>query len=285
MAPVLESPSSLDPEQRAAVRALAAEVEARDGQPPLSDQALSRLDSPAALHRVVRDGDRVTGYAQLDGTSLEVAAEATAVLVLMDAVDAVGPAGLLVWSHGIRSLLVAALECRGYRRERVLLQLRRDLADPPPPLSLPRGVEIRPFAVGIDEDAWLRVNAEAFAGHAEQGGWTRADLAAREAQPWFDAAGFLLAARAQRLLGFHWTKIHPDGTGEVYVLGVSPAAQGTGLGAVLLAEGLRYLASRGCPAALLYVDESNASALRLYERSGFRRHDVDVQWRAPSRPR
>ena len=87
---------------------------------------------------------------------------------------------------------------------------------------------------GADEDAWLAVNAAAFAGHSEQGRWTRADLLAREAEPWFDPAGFLLAERENVLLGFHWTKVHADGMGEVYVLGVDPAAHGLGLGSALL---------------------------------------------------
>ena len=68
------------------------------------------------------------------------------------------------------------------------------------------------------------------------------------AEPWFDPAGFLLADRAGELLGYHWTKIHPDGLGEVYVLGIAPAAQGLGLGNALLVRGLRHLAGHGCPA-------------------------------------
>jgi mycothiol synthase len=50
------------------------------------------------------------------------------------------------------------------------------------------------------------------------------------------------------------------------------------LGAVLLQRGLAYLAGRGAREVLLYVDDSNAAAMRLYERAGFHRHDVDVQW-------
>jgi mycothiol synthase len=126
------------------------------------------------------------------------------------------------------------------------------------------------------------VNAAAFASHAEQGRWSQRDLAARIAEPWFDATGFLLAVRDGELLGYHWTKIHPDGLGEVYVLGTAPSAQKLGLGRALLVRGLHYLADRGCPDVLLYVDGDNTGARRLYERSGFTEYDVDVQWRLPA---
>jgi mycothiol synthase len=72
--------------------------------------------------------------------------------------------------------------------------------------------------------------------------------------------------------------VHSDGAGEVYVLGVDPAAQGMRLGAVLLQRGLAYLAQHGCTDVLLYVDDSNGTALKLYERAGFHQHDLDVQW-------
>jgi mycothiol synthase len=145
----------------------------------------------------------------------------------------------------------------------------------------PAGVDIRTFAVGTDEDAWVAINAAAFAHHPEQGSWTRVDLEARERDDWFDPSGFLMAWRGDDLLGFHWTKIHPDGAGEVYVIGVAPQAQGLGLGLVLLQRGLAYLREQGCPEVLLYVDGDNTGAMRLYERNGFRRHDLDVQWAAP----
>ena len=135
--------------------------------------------------------------------------------------------------------------------------------------------------LGTDEDGVLRVNAAAFAAYPDQGSWTRVDIEARESESWFDPSGFLIAWRGSDLVGFHWTKIHPDGAGEVYVLAVDPSTQGTGLGAALLQQGLVSLRDRGCPEVLLYVDGSNTRALHVYEKSGFHRHDLDVQWGSP----
>jgi len=272
---LLEAPA------RAAVQSLADAIEARDGEPPLSDHALTRLGTPDVVHVVAHDGDRLVGYAQLDGTSLELAGDAAAGAALLDAVGARDDVDLRVWSHGRRSPVGALLESRGYAQVRLLHQLRRSLAEPLPQIALADGVTIRAFVPGQDEQGWLRVNAAAFATHAEQGDWTLADLAAREAEPWFDPAGIFLAERDSELLGFHWTKIHADGTGEVYVLGVDPSAQGLKLGPALLVRGLVHLAGRGCDEVLLYVDDDNTAAMSLYERLQFRRHDSDSQWRRP----
>ncbi|MDT4971689.1 MAG: mycothiol synthase [Pseudonocardiales bacterium] len=269
----------LDASTRAEVQSLADAIEASDGEPPLSDQALTQLGASEVVHVVADDGDRLVGYAQLDGTSLELAGDATAVAALLDTVEARGDADLLVWSHGKRSPVGGVLASRGYAQLRVLHQLRRNLAEPLPEIAVADGVTVRAFEPGQDEQAWLRVNAAAFATHAEQGRWTPADLGAREAEPWFDPAGFLLAERDGELLGFHWTKIHADGTGEVYVLGIDPSAQGLKLGTALLVRGLAYLASRGCDEVLLYVDDDNGAAMGLYARLGFHSHDADTQWR------
>ena len=269
----------LTPDQQREVRTLARRVGAAAGSPPLNDETLVRLaeQRPGLAHLLLRDGDSLVGYAQTEGATAELAVPAEYAAELLTAVED-GASQLTLWTHGEGSTIAPLLDARGYRRVRVLHQLRVTLDVPPPELPLPEGVILRPFTVGSDEDAWLRVNAAAFAEYAEQGGWTREDLLAREAEEWFDPAGFFLAWRADELLGFHWTKVHPDGAGEVYVLGVDPAAQGLRLGAALLAIGLRHLAARGCPYVLLYVDDENATAMHLYERVGFRRHDLDAQW-------
>jgi mycothiol synthase len=148
-------------------------------------------------------------------------------------------------------------------------------------------VRVRPFVVGQDEEAWLAVNARAFADHPEQGQLTLDDLLQREVEDWFDPRGFFLAATTDgSVAAFHWTKVHQDGAGlsdtepvgEVYVVGVDPAWQGSGLGRALTLVGLRHLRDSGLPWVHLYVDGDNEAAVRLYESLGFGMWDTDVMY-------
>ncbi len=278
---MITTPSALEDRLLARLHELIGAVERRDGTPPLSDQALADLRSSDVLHLVDRTGDAVLGYGQLSRDSLELVTDQPSVAgEILARVEQQTTGDVLLWSHGRASPYAAIAEARGWRRERVLWQLRRP-AGPVPDAPLPSGVHVREFVAGQDEAAWLEVNAAAFAGHAEQGRMSMADLRAREAEAWFDPAGFLLAERdgadgGPELIGFHWTKVHPDGLGEVYVLGVAPAAQGMHLGPALLVLGLRLLAGRE---VALYVDDDNPVAVRLYRRFGFLEHDVDTQLR------
>jgi mycothiol synthase len=277
-----------------------------DGVRPLSEESELRLQhgSPGGhdvLHRV--DGP-LAGYARLDDGVAELVVhpdfrrQRVGTALLGRVVELAGSRPLTVWAHGDLPGSAQLLAPRGFSRARVLLQMRRDLdgvdADPRP--ALPDGVAVRPFRPGRDERAWLRVNARAFAAHPEQGAWTAADLALREREPWFDPEGFLLAWRGDpdsggELLGSHWTKVHPPGdagpeaVGEIYVLGVDPDAQGLRLGGALTDLGLAHLRRRGLGQVLLYVEEDNGPAVRLYESRGFRRFSVDVSWRSDHRDR
>ena len=187
----------------------------------------------------------------------------------------------------------------GFARGRELLQMRRPLPHPEAP-RWPSGVRVRRFVPGQDEDAFLAVNNAAFAGHPEQGGWDRHAVEQREAEPWFDPGGFLLAEVSgdtpgppgvsgdtpgppggdAGLAGFCWTKIHErdgkdEGLGEIYVIAVDPSRQGTGLGRALVLGGLASLAERGVRTGMLYVDASNEAAVRLYRDLGFEVHHLD----------
>jgi GNAT superfamily N-acetyltransferase len=60
-----------------------------------------------------------------------------------------------------------------------------------------------------------------------------------------------------------------DHRGYVQRLAVDPSAEGTGVGATLLIDGLRWLRRWGARDALVNTQEGNERSLRLYQRTGF----------------
>jgi mycothiol synthase len=282
--PVLVEEARPDP---AAVRELAAAAEAADGVAPLSEPVLIDLHENEGRHFLATRGATLVGYAHLDadGAELVVHPDHRRQGIGRRLLDALESAGAeLAWAHGRRPAALSFAAARGWTAVRTLWQLRRPLTGEIPDAPVPDGITLRPFVPGQDEDAWVAVNARAFAHHPEQGSWTARDVRVREAEPWFDPAGFLLAVRDDgSLAGFHWTKVHPGPRpiGEVYVLGVDPSAQGMRLGPALTVAGLRYLRERGLADVMLYVDDDNPAAVRLYQRLGFTEWDADVQFRRP----
>lgn len=286
------SPSKVDVADAVALLAAAA---AADDVDPISEAATLRLSQPdsaqpdSAQHVLVRDvAGALVGYGTLDQRAGRRSAElvvhpghrrrgigGTLLAELLGRV----PGPLWVWAHGEHPGALRLAERAGLDRRRELLQLRRPLADPVPPRPLPDGLTLRPLRPGQDEPAVVAVNNRAFAWHPEQGRWDVDDLAARQAQPWFDPEGFLLAVDGQdQLRGFHWTKVHPSGLGEVYVIGVDPGAQGTGLGTALTVAGLEHLRRRRLAEAMLYVESDNIAALRTFGQLGFRRSHSDIEF-------
>lgn len=270
----------LDPGQRAAVTDLIAAATESDGVGPLAEQSLLELGRPGA--HLVTDG----GYAHLDTTTAEVVVRPDARRrgigrALVGALRARTGGPIEIWAHGDLPAAQSFSVAIGLRRNRVLRQLRRPASSPLPDVAWPAGVSSRVFEPGRDEAAWLALNARAFAHHPEQGRWTRADLDERETAPWFDPAGFFLAERDGRLVGFHWTKVHTDEdppVGEVYVVGVDPDQAGAGLGRALTVRGLQHLRDAGLGEVLLYVDEDNPRAVGMYEKLGFTSYAVDVTY-------
>jgi mycothiol synthase len=188
-----------------------------------------------------------------------------------------------IWAHGNIEPARATAAALGLHAVRELLQMRRSLTDLPA-VAVPEGVRITTYTGPGDDAELLRVNNAAFDWHPEQGGWTGAEIAERRSEPWFDPGGLFMAVdqNSGRLLGFHWTKRHTPDLGEVYIVGIDPAAQGRGLGGVLTLIGLHHLAERLSqsrdPAVMLYVEGDNAAAVKTYQRLGFEVYNIDVAY-------
>lgn len=175
------------------------------------------------------------------------------------------------WSHGHHPAADTLAKRHGLHPARELWVMRRDMSHDLAPLPASPDITVRSYTDG-DATELLRINAAAFAGHPEQGSMDEANLAERMAEDWFDPAGLLVAtddANEDQLLGFHWTKRHDASLGEVYVVGIDPAAQGRGLGKLLTLAGLHHLADERTSEVLLYVEADNLPARAVYQGLGF----------------
>jgi len=260
------------------VPTLARAATTADGSPPFSDQTL--VDVRSGVATVVGDAHAAAvlreGEAELvvhpddrrQGRGAELLQR------LVDETE--GP--LLFWAHGDHPgsrVLAARFALAETRR---LLQQRADVPAEPRAPRLRDADRVASFRPGVDDEAWLDLNARAFADHPEQGSLVQADLDARQAESWFDADDFLLLWRGDHLLAFCWLKLDEGQPGEFYAVGVSPDHQGERLGGAVVDAGFARLAERGAGTAALYVEGDNTAALRLYAARGFTDHAVDVQY-------
>jgi mycothiol synthase len=290
--------SALSVDEQRHVRELITAASESDAVAPVGEQVLRELAHDRTEHLLTTDaiGEQVLGYLNLSGDPQDGSAMAELVVHPDARRGGIGAAMIRAtlsktdalnrfWAHGTLDSARATAAALGLSTVRELVQMRRDLNDIAEP-EVPDGVRIRSYAGATDDAELLRVNNAAFVTHPEQGGWTDADLAERRAESWFDPEGLFLAFSEQTdaLLGFHWTKVHSDkeGLGEVYVVGVDPAAQGDGLGGLLTAVGLAHLAHRlkeaARPTVMLYVESDNTAALKTYRRLGFTQYSVDTAY-------
>jgi len=301
MGPNLNTRGPLADDVAAEVRALATAATAADGVPPLSEQPLLNLTAEHAdvVHVLARDdAGTLVGYAQLDPAGDPPTAELVVApaarraglgSALLDTLRGVAPGGLAVWAYGHGSSAHAFADRHRLETVRELFVMDRPLTGTETAPEPPDGFTVRTFTPG-DADAWVALNARAFAQHPEQGRLTRADLDARLAEPWFRAEDLLLVDRPGRtdgpagpgrLAAFVWTKVVGD-DGELYVVAVDPDLQGHGLGHLLTRTALAHLAARGARRALLYVDGDNLRAVNVYRRAGFDLADRHVLARTPA---
>ncbi len=194
------------------------------------------------------------------------------------------PAGTLEWLT-IDGDTDEAMRAVGKHRLRTIVALRRALPlDDTAREGIP-AITTRPFDPGRDTDELLEVNNAAFAWHPDQGGWDRGRLAEAMSQRWVDPSGILVHAGTDGTLdGFCWTRVHDEfepeviaagdpPLGEIWVIAAHPDSQGSRLGPALVAAGLDHLAEQGLGTAVLYTEEANEPARRMYERMGFHLHE------------
>ena len=306
--PEITCHASLDAALAARVLRLADACEEADGVAPLNEQAKLRLGEEAVADGVAHvtaelDGDLV-GYAQLDSAVSDPQATAGASAQFMvspkhrrrgiawqlaaavgfdirDDADATASERyrqgqrIAVWSFGHLPSAQQWAERYDVPAVRQLLIMSRPASEPIPAASFPEGYSVRPFRED-DMDAFLDVNARAFAHHPEQGQMSADDVRARMQEDWFDPQGFLVCEHEGSIVGFHWTKQHSPTRGEVYVIGVHPDFGARGLGRQLLHAGMTHLVEQGVEEIILYVEGDQDHVVRLYQNSGFTITNTDV---------
>ena len=294
----------LDPKLQSEVLELIANASDVDGIPPVAEHVLLHLrhgGDKSDSHFIAFHEDQVAGYAHLDLTDQVEGPSAELVIApkfrnkgiaseLLKALTEIPR--LRLWSHGdlpgAKNLALA----NGFTRVRTVIQMRRSLTDSIPEIDPKIG--IRSFLPGIDNQAWLELNNRSFTNHPEQSNWSERDLEIRTKESWFDPTGFLIAEIDKKLAGFCWTKVHGghthkhsneeaehdhDPIGEIYIMGVDPIQQGKGIGRAVTIAGLKYLRYQGIFSAMLYVDEKNTPAIKLYQSLGFKEWGRDVLYR------
>ncbi|TNU76425.1 mycothiol synthase [Miniimonas arenae] len=306
------APGPLHEVDRRAVLALAARAQAHDGVAPLSEEHLLALRTPEAHVLVHREAGAIVAAASRSGSAAEVVVDPARRrrghgAALVAGVLAQDP-NVGFWAHGDLPGARALAASAGLEAARSLLVLERPVgpADLDPDVAgalAAAGLTVTTHADAVATDAgagvprpsqgrgaadallsaWLELNALAFADHPEQGRWTRADLDARLAEPWYDPALLAVATRAGAVVGSVWVKPVGPERAEIYVLAAHPASGG-GVGRALLRWATAQVAARGATSLELYVDGANTRARALYERTGYAERTRDVQYLTLSRP-
>ena len=258
---------------------LLAAAEAEDGVAPFSEAFVRALEEGAPDYTPLT----------VDGGLAVLAPDGTAELVVHPAKRRRGRAKELfllidasvnhpkLWAHGDLPAAQATARSLGLTAARELLVMAIDATEiAAGPVDVPEGFEALTYTQAVErfgreavEQAWLEVNNDAFDWHPEQGGWDLDRLHRGMDTDWFDPDGVWLLYNGGGLAGFHWTKRHPDGTGEVYVIGLSSRYRGEGLGVPLLQVGLKHLVEEGSSQVILYVEADNAPAVKRYSETGF----------------
>ena len=276
------------------VRALLDAAEEADGIAAFSEAFVQGLDDARLRHThfLAEDNGQVVACAGLaeDGSAELVVhpqrrREGIGAALAEAVREEDSDAGL--WAHGNLPAAQAMAASLDLRVDRELLVMGIDAEEiPAGGPDLPEGFEALNYVEAgkrwgrdVVDKQWLEVNNDAFSWHPEQGGWDLERLRRAMEAEWFDPAGVQLLYHGDELAGFHWTKRHPDATGEVYVVGLASRYRGEGMGGPLMQMGLDHLVQAGSAQVILYVEADNEPAVKRYRQLGFAVRETHVVYR------
>ena len=293
------------------VRRLLSEAETADGIPPVSDQAFiaaERGERELSLFTAGTDREvialGVVGAGELDlVVHPDARGNGVGSAILSQLLDSSPGSGeLRAWAHGENPAARALLSRASFQPVRELLRMTLDpslLPDAPAapvaPTTYDGGFHTATYddAVPAQAEAWVRVNAAAFASHPEQGKMTLEDFHALTRETWFDPEDLIFCfdaagtpeAPAGHTAGYAWVKTVRDAGSpelspscELYAIGVHPDYAGRGLGRALLGSVLDRMAQHRPSRVTLYVDGDNERAVDLYLKHGFEVEQRSTQW-------
>lgn len=266
-----------------------------DGFAPLSEAKMAVLGNPERWMMIADDDDVVAvgvvaTHRQPDSTvhwTVETAVDramrfpAFEDRVVSETLTLVpGDASFSAWSR--RASLDSSLGRSGFVPVRSLAEMAVTLPIAIDPIQNPPEFEVRSFTEG-DVDTLVEINAAAFASHREAGSLDRDQVGSLMEEGWFDADGLLFHEVGGVVAGFCWTKVHGNGEGEIYRIGVDPQFHGAGIGRRIVLAGFEHLEmKRGCTTGFLWVDEANEPAVGLYSGIGLRARSHNREFALPS---
>jgi mycothiol synthase len=283
-------PAARTPAVAADAAAVAELVEALEaavyGQSTFTQADLEQEWTDVDLERdawVVRDGDRIVGYAIVRERGEPCQVEA---YVHPDALGRGLGTRLATWleedaarrgAHRLQNACLEAdaaacrlLESLGYRLVRVFREMRITLDAPPPAPRWPDGLRVDAFDPERDAPAFHAAHQEAFADHWDHrprdlAAWSKNHLESEH----FDPALWSVVRAGDEIAAGTICSAETYGGGFVHVLFTRRPWRRQGVGAALLAETFGRFWERGEPTIALGVDAASATgAFRLYERAG-----------------
>jgi mycothiol synthase len=165
--------------------------------------------------------------------------------------------------------LIAMLRRRGYAPSSYVMRyMLRSLHAPIPDPVVPAGFHLRHAAGESEVEARVEVHRAAF--HPSR-------LTVETWRALMQASGYDLrldtvtVAPDGRLASFALGWLDAENRiGEFEPVGTAPAFQRRGLGKAAILGGLHQMKALGAASAVVYVEEENTAAVRLYESAGFR---------------